>query len=121
MPKGTPQPIRPRKEPIVDHLIMASVEGGMDPATGKHRELVYGGIDSQERAQEIKRALYRCARYLKYSLTASVEKTGEGHQIRYTVIDKEVGRRYIREKYQGREHEMPYNPFARNPAQEVEE
>lgn len=112
MPKGPGAPIRPRKQPLTDEHIQASVAGGMD-AEGHYQELVYGGIETPERALEIKRSLYRCAKHLGYSMKADVERTASGYQVRFRAIDKARARAYIAAKYKDRPHELPYNPFAR--------
>lgn len=113
MPRGPGSPLRPRKGPLTDHLIQASVDGGMDQATGFYRELVYGGLATHERADEIRKSLHRCAKYLGYSMKAKIEGTGQGYQVRFVAIDKAKGRAYIAAKYKDRPHELPYNPYAR--------
>lgn len=113
MPRGSGSPLRPRKHPLTDEHIQASVAGGMNEETGHYRELIYGGIDTRQRALEIKRSLFRCAKYLGYSMKADIEKTGESYQVRFKAIDKARARAYIAELYRGREHELPYNPFAK--------
>lgn len=118
MPKGPGAPIRPRKPPLTDEHIQASVAGGMDPETGHYAVLVYGGIETEERALEIKRSLYRCAKHLGYSMKADIEKTLVGYQVRFRAIDKARARAYIAAKYKDRPHELPYNPFARVKPQE---
>lgn len=112
MPRGTGAPLRPRMEPLTDDHVMASVNSGADE-NGHYRELIYGGIENAERALEIKRSLFRCAKYLGFSMTAEIEKAGEGFQIRFHAIDKAVARAFHAARYKGREHEMPYNPYHR--------
>lgn len=54
------------------------------------------GLTDMAHATEIRRAMYRSARHMKVSLVSSIEKAANGsHAIRFTVIDKEVGRAYI--------------------------
>lgn len=100
MPRGPhPRGGRPRTEPVLDHVIRASVDGANGvhhPETGHYKEVVLGGMRSADHAREIRRALYRSARYMKYSLKCNVEKDGAGgYQLRFTVIDKEIARQYI--------------------------
>jgi hypothetical protein len=114
MPRGAGAPLRPRKGPLTDHLIQASVDGGMDDQTGHFRELVYGGLDTHDRALEIKRSLYRCAKYLGYAMKAEIEGAGQGYQVRFKAIDKAKARAYIARLYKDRPHEMPYNPYQRS-------
>lgn len=113
MPKGPGSPLRPRKSPLTDHLIQASVDGGMDDITGHYRELVYGGLDTHDRALEIKRSLYRCAKYLGYSMKAEIEGAGQGYQVRFKAIDKARARAYIAALYKDNPAGLPYNPYAR--------
>lgn len=114
MPKGPGSPLRPRKHPLTDEHIQASVARGMDPVTGHYAELIYGGCETYERALEIKRSLYRCAKYLGYSMKADIEDApGGGYQVRFKAIDKAKARAHIAAKYKDRLHELPYNPYAR--------
>lgn len=114
MPKGPGSPMRPRKPPITDDLVKASVAGGMHPDTGHYQELVYKGMSTHDRALEIKRSLYRCAKYLGYSMQAEIETAADGtYQVRFRAIDKAKARAYIAAKYKNRLHELPYNPYAR--------
>lgn len=118
MPKGPGSPLRPRKHPLTDEQIQASVAGGMNTETGFYAELVYGPIDEQPRALEIKRSLYRCAKYLGYSLKADIEQRPDGKfQVRFCAIDKVTARKYIAKKHPGGRG-LPYNPYHR--AQKVE-
>jgi hypothetical protein len=119
MPKGPGSPLRPRKHPLTDEHIQASVAGGMNTENGHYRELVYGGIEDPGRALEIKRSLFRCAKYLGYSMTAQVERNPNGtYQVRFKAIDKVIARKYIAKKFPNGEG-LPYNPYARNKTQET--
>lgn len=113
MPKGPGSPLRPRKHPLTDDHIQASVARGMDPETGHYAELVYGGIETEARALEIKRSLYRCAKFLGYSMKADMERTATGWQVRFRAIDKAKARAHIAAQYKDRPHELPYNPYAK--------
>lgn len=88
-----------RKEPVLDHVLQMSIDrtdGEFDPETGRYGEVVLNGLDGAAHATEIRRAMYRSARHLKVSLDAKPEKSADGsHAIRFTVIDKEAGKRYI--------------------------
>ncbi|MGH2866757.1 MAG: hypothetical protein ACRDNK_04195 [Solirubrobacteraceae bacterium] len=93
---------------------MASVGGGMHPETGHYKEFFYGPCADHDRAMEIKRSLYRCAKRLGYSMKAEVVAgaTG-GYMVRFNAIDKRKARAYIAALYKGREHQLPYNPYRR--------
>lgn len=113
MPKGPGSPLRPRKHPLTDEHIQASVAGGMNAETGFYAELVYGPIDEQGRALEIKRSLYRCAKFLGYSMKADIEQRADGkHQVRFCAIDKVTARKYIAKAHPNGEG-LAYNPYAR--------
>ena len=112
MPKGPGSPIRPRKRPLTDDHIKASVARGMDPETGHYAELIYGGIETEERALEIKRSLYRCAKFLGYSMKADIEKTATGYQVRFKAIDKDKARAYTARQYK-ETGKIAYNPYAK--------
>lgn len=113
MPKGPGSPLRPRKHPLTDEHIQASVAGGMNAETGFYQELVYGGIEDANRALEIKRSLYRCAKFLGYSMRAEVEQAAGGaYQVRFCAIDKVTARKYIAKKHPNGQG-LPYNPYHR--------
>jgi hypothetical protein len=99
---------------------MASYGDGWDEK-GHGRELLYTGIEGKERAEEIKRALHRCAywmhrqKVLSSSMSVSIESLADGSwQVRYKAISKEAAYRYMLEKYgDPSEGRWPYNPFKR--------
>jgi hypothetical protein len=102
---------KPRKPPILDHYIKASIEGGMDDG-GHYKELIYSGVQDRERAIEIRRALFRSASHLGVSLKCDVETDAAGvHHIRFHAIDKQVGRSHIARQAQGDPSSLSYNPY----------
>lgn len=101
-----------RKPPILDHFIQASIDGGRDEA-GHYKELIYAGVEDQDRAVEIRRALFRSAKHLKVALKADVETVAGVHQIRYRAIDKAVARAYVTQKAKGDPSQLDYNPYVR--------
>lgn len=116
MPRGPSPQWTQRKPPFTYEHIQTSVAGGLDPQTGHYAELVYEGCETEERAQEIKRSLYRCAKHLGFSMRAEIESgAGDGYQVRFSAIDKAAARAYVRQRYG---QNMPYNPYARNPPKE---
>jgi hypothetical protein len=113
MPKGPAPQWRARKQPLTDEHVQASVAQGMN-AEGHYGVLVYGPIDDPARALEIKRSLYRCAKFLGYAMHADIEQRTDGkHQVRFKAIDKAKARAHIAQKYKDRPHELPYNPYER--------
>lgn len=105
--------MKPRKGPILDHYVQASIERGMDEA-GHYGELVYAGVEEEERAREIRRALFRSAKHLGVSLKADLERDAAGAwAIRFRAIDKAIGRAYIRQKTGGDPSRLDYNPYVR--------
>jgi hypothetical protein len=117
MPKGPGRPWKARKEPITDHYIQASVERGMNDATGHYGELVVNELADNAEALEMKRSLYRCAKYLGFSMHAEIEKLADGYQVRFKAIDKARARAFVIQKYGGVEN-LPYNPYQKNPPKE---
>lgn len=103
--------MKPRKEPILDHYVQASIEGGMDDA-GHYKELVYAGVEEHERALEIRRALFRSAKHLEVSLKCDVETDAAGlHHVRFKAIDKAIARAHIARQAEGDPSRLAYNPY----------
>lgn len=118
MPKGPSRSWRKRMEPILDDEVRASVAmardfhdpGSHDYEKRFHATLVYGGLSSEAEAHEIRKALYRSAKHLGYSLSHKIEKSPlGGWQVRYTAICKECATAYIQIKYPD-PLTRPYNP-----------
>ena len=90
------------------------MQGGRNEQ-GHYAELVYTGCETRERAEEIKRSLYRCAKHLGVSMHAEVEQTAGGWQVRFKAIDKAAARAYILARYGTDRTRWPYNPRRQNP------
>lgn len=120
MPRGPQPEYKRRKEPVLDDYLRASMSranGTPDPETGHYAELVYAGVETRERAEEIKRALFRSARHVKVSVTATVEPADDGtYRVRFKAIDKLFARRFILEKHGPDRSKWPYDPRRRNNA-----
>jgi hypothetical protein len=123
MPRSPAPQWKLRKQPIVDHLVQASIDavGGIcDPDTGHFGRLVYAGCESAERAQEIHQALFRCAYYMHthkiadVSMSAKVKPQKDGtYNVEYVAINKAHARMYqVNTKGQDR-NKWAYNPRAR--------
>ena len=118
MPRSATPEWKRRKEPILDHLLHASVahvNGVYHPETGHYGELIYQGIDTRERAAEIKRALFRAGKHTGHSVSAKIEKSGDGYLIRFKAIDKNMARKYMLDHYGADRTRWPYSPFRRDP------
>jgi hypothetical protein len=114
MPRGPAPAWKARKEPLLDDHVLASVSAAeMNAENGRYGELIYAGCPDEERALEIKRALFRAAKRQGYSISAHVEKAGQAYQVRFVAIDKLAARRYIVEKYGPDRTAWPYNPRQR--------
>lgn len=112
MPRGPAPNWSAKKPPYTHDHVQASVAGGLNADTGHYTTLIYQGCETKERALEIKRSLYRCAKHLGYSMHAQIEDApGGGFQVRFKAIDKATARAYVRQKYGDR---MPYNPYTKN-------
>jgi hypothetical protein len=117
MPRGPARPWRALKQPVLDSHIAASINAkDMHPETGYYGELVYTGCKSEQRASEIKQALFRAAKRQGVSITAKVEKSGSEWQVRFTVINKAHARRFVVSKYGTDRNAWPYNPRRRDAA-----
>jgi hypothetical protein len=106
-----------RKQPDLSQYVQASIDranGVFDPETGHYAELIYAGIETPERAKEIRQALFRAAGYLKVSMNASVEKYTEEkthlYRVRYKAINKAHARAYILAKHGPDRAAWPYSP-----------
>lgn len=77
MPKGPPPQWR-RRDCRFDHLVAAALEKGYGVV------LVYSGITTEERAHDIRRGLYRCAKHREISADAGprVLVTGDAMGVR---------------------------------------
>lgn len=115
MPRGPDRPWRRRKEPQTHAHVMASVQRGFsDTDRGFYTELVYTGIETEERASEVRRSLFRCAKGLGYSMRAEIETAADGtFQVRYHAIDKTKARAWMVKTYGADRSKWPYNPRAR--------
>lgn len=116
MPRGPERQWRARKQPLTDELIHASVNGGMvDPSRGFYATRVYVGVETEERALDLKRSLFRCAKRLGFSVRVQVEKAADGgFQLRYHAIDKTKARAWMLATYGDDRSKWPYNPRQRN-------
>lgn len=114
MPRGPAPQWTKRLEPILDDHLRASIDaadGSYDPETGHYATLLYTGCATRERAKEIVRALYRSARHMKVSVSATVLPADDGSfTVQFVAIDKSFARKYVLEKYGTDRGAWPYNP-----------
>jgi hypothetical protein len=123
MPRGPAPAWTQRKEPVVDEYVMASVTaaGGLGryhPETGHYAELIVRGLNTREEAAEWKRALFRCAHFLNrhgtpVSMSAQIERAGDGYQIRFAAVDKTKAREHVMARYGTNRTKWPYDPRRR--------
>jgi hypothetical protein len=111
---------------VVDDWIMAAVTqaGGLGqhhPETGHYQTLIIKGLDSREEADEWRKALFRCAHWMHRNGVAPLSVTikivplkGGTYQIRFSVYDKTMARKYILEKHGTDRTKWPYDPRRRN-------
>lgn len=114
MPKNTAY-LR-RKEPIVDHLVMASVDGAGGPGKhddqGHYKHLTYFGCETEARAKEIRQALFRCARYLKVSMSATAHRSDDGTwQVDFFAVNPDHARAYVVGRYGTDRTKWAYDPL----------
>jgi hypothetical protein len=122
MPKAGPPPWRQRSGPFLDKEVQASVAAGAPHPPGghsgsgwKYAELTYAGCDSRDRAEEIKRALYRAAARTGVSMTHKIVKAPDGtYSVRFAAACKECARLWVVRTYGPDRQAWPYNPMARS-------
>lgn len=118
MPRSAAPEWKRRKEPVLDHLLHASVahvNGVYHPETGHYGELVYAGCPTRERAQEIRRALFRSGKHTGHSVTATIVKNGEVFDVHFKAIDKTMAKQYMLQRYGTDRTKWPYSPWRKDP------
>ncbi|HLI36939.1 MAG TPA: hypothetical protein VKV80_06310 [Streptosporangiaceae bacterium] len=97
---------------MLDKHLYASVEqaGGVHDDHGHYAELVYAGCATRERAEEIKRALYRAGVRLGLSVSAWIIPRDGEYDVHYKAIDKTMARKHVLEKYGPDRSKWPYDP-----------
>lgn len=118
MPKGIPGSAR--WDCRFDHLVAAALQKGYG------RELVMKGIESYDRADDMRKGIYRCARHRKVSAEAGpsrvvtgkdemgIHKAGKTYTLRFRIWDKRRARKQHLERYGSDRAAWPYDP--RRPA-----
>jgi hypothetical protein len=109
----------------MDDYIHAAIQlagGAHHPETGAYGTLHYRGIETRERANEIKRALFRSASYMTkwkiadVSMSATVHPADDGtFYVEFTPFNKAHARAYVVGKYGTDRSKWAYDPRARNP------
>ena len=117
MPRAKSPLWRRRAEPILDHLLHESVNqaGGKYDANGHYATLHYTGIETRERAIEIKKALYRGGKYTGHSVSAKVVRDGSGYRVEFKAIDKIMAKKYMIDHYGPDRTKWPYSPWRKDP------
>jgi len=125
MPKGAP-PQWSRRDCRFDHLVLAALGQGFG------KVLVYSGIDSEERAHDIRRGIYRCAKHRDVSADAGrsvlasgdemgVHKKADGtFTLKYRLFDKRAARKAHIQRHGADRQRWPYNPRRGATAEERE-
>jgi hypothetical protein len=124
MSKGPPPEWR-RRDCSFDHLVGAAVSAGWGQI------LKYEGIETIERAQEIRRGLYRCAKHREISMeggtvalaaddeTMGIRRERDGtYTIKFRVWTKAQARKAHLARYGSSRESWPYDP--RRPATQEE-
>jgi hypothetical protein len=118
VPKGPP-PRWAQRDCRFDHLVRAAVGQGYGVV------VVYRGITSLDRAHDIRRGVYRCARHRGISADAGpagqlaageemgVRKAGRGYELWFRVWPKNDARRRHIRRYGTDRQRWPYNPRRR--------
>lgn len=118
MGKGPP-PQWNRRDCRFDHLVAAAVQKGYG------RVLVYNGIDDYERAEDIRRGIYRCAKHRGLTADAGpagrtvsgddmgIRKKGRTYEVWYRIWTKNQGRKRHLATYGPDRSQWPYDPRRR--------
>jgi hypothetical protein len=124
MPKGMPR--TKLWDCRFDHIVVAAT------AQGYGKELVLSGIESFDRADDIRRGIYRCSRHRKISAEAGpnrvtdepgamgIHKTGKSYELRFRLWDKRSARKRHIERYGADRANWPYDPRRKATADERE-
>ncbi len=65
-------------------------------AQGYEKPIAYTGIDTPERALDVRKGLFRAARHFKQAIHANVERLDDGtYQVVFVLHSKETARAYI--------------------------
>jgi hypothetical protein len=126
MGKGNP-PAWNRRDCRFDHLVAAAI------AKGNGTVLKYTGIETYDRAEEIRRGIYRCARHRNITADAGpggrlvsgpdemgVRKRGRTYELWYRIHAKRSGRKAHLERYGADRSAWPYDPRRKATAEERE-
>jgi hypothetical protein len=102
-----------------DHLVQAAIKAGFNVP------LIYAGIETPDRALEIKRGIYRCARHRKVSVQVTwpykgqmtsksdqwpPDKVNGTYQLTILLFLKTHGRKHVVDKHGTDRQQWPYNP-----------
>jgi hypothetical protein len=99
---------------VLDEHILASVNAvdTHDPETGSYQTLHYTGCVSEERAKEVRQALYRAAKRNGVSLMSTVLRADDGTwYVEFCAVNKAHGQKYVLEKYGRDRQKWPYSPI----------
>lgn len=124
MGKGAP-PAWNRRDCRFDHLVLAALSKGYGVV------LKYTGIEAYDRAEDIRRGIYRCAGHRGITAEAGpsgrvvsgademgVHKNGRRYEVWYRIHSKRGGRRAHLDRYGPDRAAWPYDP--RRPATAAE-
>lgn len=103
------------REPNCRPHLQASIDqagGKHDPATGYYATLRYAGCGTEERAKEIKDALFRAARGMRYSVDAKVhhDDADGTWYVEFAAINKQHARAFVVKRYGEDPEKWPYHP-----------
>lgn len=103
------------KEPNLRPHLRHSVDeagGKHHPETGYYATLHYAGIETEERAKEIKNALFRAGRGMGYAVDAKVhhDDSDGTWYVEFSAINKQHARAYVTARYGNNPSKWPYSP-----------
>ena len=124
MPKGLPN--THRWDCSQDHLVTAALKQGFG------KPLVLRGIETWDRANEVRKGIYRCARHRRVSAEAGpsrvvtepgqmgIHKTGKTFELRFQLHSKRNGRAHLLDTHGPDRAAWPYDPRRKATAAERE-
>jgi hypothetical protein len=126
VPKGPP-PAWSRRDCRFDHLVTAALDKGFGVV------LVYSGIETEERAHDVRRGIYRCAKHRGVSADAGrrimaagsdptgVSRAADGtFTLRFRIWDKRAARASHIKRNGTDRGQWAYNPRGKATAEERE-
>lgn len=109
MPRGRPPAWR-RRDTRYQHIVQAALAKGFGVVC------VYNGIETEDRADDVRRGIHRSAGHLGHSASAAVHPAGKRFEVWFAIHPKPEARKHVLKTYGQDPRNWPYNPFQRGGA-----